>query len=133
MSQSQGGGHRDGTDSRTIDVECPKCGCPNRPEDTHCMYCRKPLVYPENSVRGFVAAYANYFRRVILTLKWRITSGRMKILGGRLTAFAVSTLLIAAGAAFLFAGIKTGGTLNWVLGALLLIYGISAIINLRQS
>lgn len=123
MGQKRGGGHGGGTDKLHI-LECPDCGCPNRPGDLKCMYCRADLTGPRAAIKVRLYPYISNIREFFHSHRQEASRP-----GAAKSAWAavIALLLTVAGTAFLARGYQQGGYANWTLGILLFLYGGAAL------
>lgn len=103
---------------------CLNCGFPNRPSDTHCMYCHASVVEDKGLV--------SWFRQTYYVLRWRLqlkqkrenfdNQPQKKIL--RFAGyFMIGLILSLAGAYFAFTSLADNSFTNGLIAVLLLLYG----------
>jgi len=119
-------------EKRDLNIECPKCGCPNRLTDKLCTYCRQELsavaIEP-----GFFESVARYIEYQMNYLKFRLKTPRKfssgKRFAKRVLVIFLSLSLIGPGLYLLIASIQGAGFLYLCLGILLVLYGGAALRN----
>jgi len=105
-------------------IDCPHCGCPNRPTDNLCSFCAKNL----SSSPGV----SSRIRKAVERMKWRYKMRRGHAPTGRSVAASVMTLVLglslaALGGYFTLQGI-TGGSVSWTLiGGIFVAYGLYSV------
>jgi len=106
-------------------VECRNCGCPNRPDDVRCIYCRSVLsARPGKHTAGaFLAAFLYRLRQSSFPDSVARTAKAGFVLF-------VSAALITAGLYLFYSAITGGGFLTFCLGVLLTLYGGAALLNI---
>lgn len=122
MKRKKDGGKRGSAGRKIMVLECPQCGCPNRPKDRLCMYCNAELKSTGVTVKMAVEYYANYLRDFL-------ASGNAVPYLYLLLTVAIAVLMTSFGVWFIVSGVKEGGMINWALGTLLLLYGVAALGN----
>ncbi len=122
-------GGRTGQSGRRIEsVECPKCGCPNKPGASCCMFCEMELEYKNAGFSYAVLYYGNY-------LKSRLGGARLRFpvkpgLVGRVIFTALLACILGViGAGLVIRGIEGGGFFNWAVGGLCLAYAASLMVD----
>jgi hypothetical protein len=103
-------------------VECPKCGCPNKPGSNNCMYCSTPL---PNSLKDASQSLLGKFRRFFRSGP-RSSIRRSTILNATYPAI-ISLFFIPVSVVFLVNALKHGGILNWAVASILALYGGTAL------
>ncbi len=126
MTHRKGRGQGSGTDRWISEIDCPSCGCPNRPRDRRCMYCREELHAGSASFRIALSPYITNLRKFFNPVPdsksgspiWKIA---LSVL--------LSSALLAIGVTFIMKGMHQPGYFNWMVAALLVIYGVAALRN----
>lgn len=122
MGHIRGGGPGGGTEKLRV-LECPECGCPYRPGDQKCMYCRTELTGPGAAIKVRLYPYISNIREFFAHHRAEQSRpGAVK----SFWAAAIAFLLLVAGTAFLVRGFEQGGYVNWTVGILLFLYGGAA-------
>ena len=106
------------------EVECPACACPNKPEAVRCMYCRGIL--PTATMRfdeRYLAKFREFFRKAPAVPKKRNLVLELALSG------ALSIAFLSAGGLFLVKALKHGGSMFWMVAAILTLYGGAALRN----
>jgi len=102
-------------------IDCPHCGCPNRPTDHTCSFCDKVL---SNS-----PGVSSRIKKAVDRVKWRYNMRRGHPISARgmmATAMimVLSVSLASLGGYFTYQGI-IGGTVSWTLiGVIFVVYGL---------
>jgi hypothetical protein len=106
-------------------VECHNCGCPNRPDDIRCIYCRSVLSARsgKRTAGAFLTAFLYRLRQS------RFPDSVARAVESGLVLF-VSAALITAGLYLFYSAITVGGFLTFCLGVLFTLYGGAALLNI---
>lgn len=116
-------------------IECPMCGCPNRPSDRLCTYCRAELSAAP-AQPGFIKSVADYLEYYMNYLKFRLKTPRRASNAKHMSKTVLVTLfalsLVGVGLYLLFAAIKGAGFLYLCIGLLLVLYGGGVLNNLYR-
>ena len=103
---------------------CLNCGFPNRPSDTHCMYCKANVTED----KGLIA----WVRQTYYVLRWRwqlkrkrenIEHQPRKKVFGFIGYFMIGLVLSLAGAYFFITSLAENSFTSGLVAALLLLYG----------
>lgn len=125
MTYRRGGKPGGGTDKLHF-IECPGCGCPNRPSEQKCMYCQAELQGPAAAIKGHLYPYLNNIR-AFFSFQQPPDEVNGWLRSG--LALLLAAVFIGLGVTFAIRGVRHGGYFNWTVGALLLIYGGAALRN----
>ncbi len=125
MIYRRGGKPGGGTDKLHF-IECPGCGCPNRPSEQKCMYCQAELQGPAAAIKEHLYPYLNNIRAF---LSFQPPADEVKGLLRSAFALLLAAVFIGLGVTFAFRGVRHGGYFNWTVCALLLFYGGAALRN----
>lgn len=123
MMYRRGGKPGGGTDKLHF-IECSTCGCPNRPHEQKCMYCQTELQGPAAAIRGHLYPYLNNIR-AFFSFQQPADESKGLLRSG--LALLLASVLIGVGVSFVVRGAHGGGYFNWMVGALLFIYGGAAL------
>jgi len=129
MKRKSGGSRRGGeADPKIATVDCPSCGCPNKPTDTVCMYCRGELSAGAVSLTRYVKAYANWFSRYLAYWMAGYVGNSIRLFASAL----MGIILSLAGFATAVKGLDSGSFLWFAVGALMALYGAAMLFNLAK-
>lgn len=113
---------------------CLNCGFPNRPSDTHCMFCHTSIV----DDRGLLS----WFRQAYYVLRWRwqlkqkrehLDHNRQKKFFRFFGYFLIGLMLTLAGGYFFYASLTDHSFFNALIAVLLLLYGFVTFKSLFSS
>ena len=103
---------------------CLNCGFPNRPSDTHCMYCNANVAEDKGLIAWFRHTY------YVLRWRWQLKHKREKLNQGprkKVLRFAgyfmIGLVLTLAGAYFFVTSLSENSFTNGLIAVLLLLYG----------
>lgn len=123
MRRKKNHGGSKGATGRKVDmVECPKCGCPNSPAASRCMYCRVEIELRTPTASEIAYYYLNSVSNYFQTVGMRLGSTSYRF-AGRAALFTLITVVLSViGFRFIFKGVEHGGFFNWTVGVLCLAY-----------
>lgn len=125
MTYRRGGKPGGGTDKLHF-IECPGCGCPNRPSEQKCMYCQSELQGPAAAIKGHIYPYLHDIRAFF---SFQQPAHEVKGLLRSGLALLLAAVFIGLGVSFAIRATGHGGYFNWTIAALLLFYGGAALRN----
>lgn len=116
-------GSRVGQTGRRIEsVECAKCGCPNKPGASCCMFCGIKLEHKNGGFAYAIVYYGNYLRSYLDNARLGFP---VKPVARVIFTTLVACILGVIGALMVTRGIANGGFFNWAVGGLCLAYAVS--------
>jgi hypothetical protein len=105
-----------------LEVECPECGCPNKPGSLRCMYCSSPL---PSAVKPASTSFFAKFRGLFAS-PGRKSKPRSTLFKAVYPAI-IALLFLPISIVFLANALKHGGILNWTVASVLALYGGTAL------
>ena len=122
-------GNQDSSQTKKDYLNCPHCGCPNKPNDTICSFCDAAL----NEKPPLPVLLREY----VESLKWRYKlkspgsspSQVVKEKAGSVLTVLLGLVMGVIGGWFFLRAMATGGFADFIIGAVFALYGAFAIIN----
>ncbi len=113
---------------------CLNCGFPNRPSDTHCMFCHASIVEDQGLL--------SWLRQTYYVLRWRLQlkqkrenldHNAQKKLFRFFGYFLIGLMLTLAGGYFFYTSLADHSIFNGLIATLLLLYGFVTFKSLFSS